>query len=47
MGPELTAAFDPGAEVRRRLIQPLFTHTKKKNERNGSVFMLTHNDWFH
>lgn len=46
MGPELTAAFDPGAEVRRRLIQPLFTQ-KKKNERNGSVFMLTHNDWFH
>lgn len=43
MGPELAAAFDPGAEVRRRLIQPLF-YTKK---RNGSVFMLTHNDWFH
>ena len=30
--------------VRRRLIQPLFT---QKKERNGSVFMLTHNDWFH
>lgn len=25
----------------------LFLHKKKKEERNGSVFMLTHNDWFH
>lgn len=32
MGPKLAAALDPGAEVRRRLIQPLFTQKKKKKE---------------